>query len=234
MDFSQTLTDLRAHLDLCCWNPEDASELIQAAALAAQFKIPRISVAASSVPAVWSWLEKSDVSVSALLAWNSDKSSFQDLVRDMAAPLKRGANEVQLYVKFQDLEALSNNLSAIKDEIFFGKKLSVALGMDGVPYNGWTDAFNHLNEVRADNIMLIAKNIKTLDQNYYNFLDSLQNYQVWGNWGIEVCAAAGAIKPLEDILRLTQKMMPERMKSLRLIVRPEFMKNYKAEIHEDI
>ncbi|MDR0319154.1 MAG: hypothetical protein LBH81_00220 [Rickettsiales bacterium] len=231
INWRHTLLDIRPHLDLCCWTPADATELIGAAGTAARMGIPRISVAAASVPAVWSWLEKSPVALSAMVAWNSAKMGTADLVREITLPLKRGADQVQLYAKWKDLPKLSDALREIRDEIFFDKKLSLALSLDDVPYNGWLDAFKYAKELRADNIMLIAKSIKTLDSKYFNFLDSLEGGEPWG---VEACVASDAVKPLEDIFRLTKKMLPDGMGKLRIIVRPEFMKNYAEDAHEDL
>lgn len=231
MDFQSTLSEIRPHLDLCCWNAPDASALIQAAALAAQFELRRISVDASSVASVWSWLEKSRVALSAMVAWNSDKADAAALARDITAPLKRGADSVQLFVRWKDLPKAAEALREIKSEIFFDKKLSVALSLDEAPYDGWPAAFDCMDDLAADNIMLIAKNIKTAGQKYYSFLDALDAPR---KWGIEVCVASDAVKPLEDLYRLTNKMLPDGMNNLRMIVRPEFMKNFQAVEHEDL
>lgn len=228
---TQSLKELRPHLDLCCWDPEDAAELIQAAATAAKFKMPRLSVPAAATASVWSWLEKSQVKLSALVAWNSAKMGIGDLAREISAPLKRGADAVQLYVRFRDLKTLSENLREIKGEIFFDKHLSIALGLDDVPYNGWIDVFLALAELRADNLMLISKNIKTLAAMYYNLLDNLPGN---AEWGLEVCSATDDAKAMEDIYRMTEKMTPAILPNLRLIVRNEFMKNYPGAKDEDL
>jgi hypothetical protein len=191
----------------------------------------RISVSASAVPAVWTWLEKSNVSLVAMIAWNSEKMTPDTLVKDMTAPLKRGSDGVQLYVKFKDMEKLTEHLREIIPEIFFDKSLSIALSLDDVPYNGWQMVFEYMEALKATNIMLISKNIKTMDAAYYNFLDNLMNPR---GFGIELCCATDSIKPLEDAYRMTQKMLPGGLSDLRLIVRPEFMKNYKCDYDEDL
>ncbi|MDR2685879.1 MAG: hypothetical protein LBB23_03865 [Rickettsiales bacterium] len=225
INYLNTLRDIRPHLDLCCWGANEATDLIQSAAAAAKFKMSGMSVDAVSVPAVWTWLEKSNIKLSAFIAWNADKTPIENLAADISAPLKRGADAVQIYVRFRDLQPLAAGLTQIKSEIFFDKKLTIALGLADVPPFGWEVVRECMDSLSANSLMLISKNSKNSSSLYYGFLSSLTGRE---DWGIEFCHAGNAVQPLEEVYRLTLKMADNMTGRLRFIVAKSFMDdNYK-------
>lgn len=208
---------------LWCNDDMEDTELAAMAQVAVENKIPLMSCSAHQVARLWPWLEKSRVKIMArFMAENMHGASAPDvassLARDIISAFRNGASGAQVFIKFSDLTNFVNQIGAVRDDLFFNKKLSIGLDILEIDSSDVVAMFENLKKIRADAVIFTLSKDRGDKSDFvgrvYGMLD------LWdSNFS---CALHFA--PMENLVRFDQvrrlvdTMQPKLLDKLRLFI----------------
>ena len=156
MDMTNVFEKLGAAGAPMCARDADSGDLIRAVQIAIDAKSRCISVDAAAVPVVWPWLENTDIDIAARITPLADGDAdtcMSDLAGRIKKVFKQGASTVQIFINRAELDAFADAVAPIRDDLFFNRKLSVALDLSEC--NGdWGAVFDALMRAGADSVLL--------------------------------------------------------------------------------
>ena len=141
---------------LMCARDADTGDLVRAVQIAIDNSVRQISVEASAVSVVWPWLENTDIEIAARITpdmTDAVDACISDLSVRVKKLFKQGASTAQIFVRRDSLALFADAIAPIRDDLFFNKKLSVALDLADCAGN-WGAVFDALHMMRADSVLL--------------------------------------------------------------------------------
>lgn len=158
IEINEIFSDSDKRMALWFDSAADTSDLVVMAENVVQEKVQLISVLPESVPFIWTCLEKQDVKIMTRYFFDPMPKNvdyeFSDLVKNINGICKKGANGVQVFLKLSDLNMFVNNLSVVRDDLFFGHDLSVGLDIEEIGLDDWDFVFQKLHDIRANSLVL--------------------------------------------------------------------------------
>ncbi len=186
------------------WVPDgsDAGDLIRLASVAVNASADLISAPSESLHMLWSWLENKPVKIYCREQFNE----ISNLSMRAASDFKRGADGIQVFVKNGDLNKFVSEILMIKDDLFFGKKLSIAMNLDEIGPFDMDDIFYNLNKVGADNLLLYWPTSPKKNKQFIG-----QIYGLFDSFDQSCVASLHFYTPnqlSEVVMRLAEKIQP--------------------------
>lgn len=197
---------------------DDDAALAQGVEGALGIHVDVLSVAAPLVQRVWPWVEGRGVTLFARLQVGG-RYAPSELARDVRDALNHGADGAIIGMPRRSLEAFANDMCRVRNDLFFNKKLSVALDVDTVDFPDWPAVFQALCQVNADNLMLVHTNDAGDASDFVGRL-----YGLMTAWDRDAFAGAVHFSLGDNWLRtlqaarLVQKMRPELMAACRFFI----------------
>ena len=151
IDGENILLDTNVCVGTWCTGGGDATDLARVAENVIAQKIPIVSMLPENVATVWPWLENRGVKIYARLYLGADVA---DITQKINTVFKRGADGVQLFVRFSDLADFVSQMHLIRDDLFFNKDLLIGIDIDEIGPFDWPVLFGLLKKIRADGLIL--------------------------------------------------------------------------------
>lgn len=225
IDYTKTLQEINGNLAIWCSDTADAPELIYAADSMVTYGFNEISVFADSVYMLWSWLEGKGIDIYARI--NTTEKMAGSIARDISGFFKKGASGAQIFVEANNLSFLVSELLPIKDDLFFKKKLQLAINLNSIGPFDWSDIFYQAKKIGADSILLYSnKMLEKKSKNnatdvigqVYALLDSV-DFDI--GIGLRFFFTEKTIENTESTFRLIKKLRPEFLKNTKFFVDTE-------------
>ncbi len=179
-----------------------------------------ISVPPEAISDVWAYLEKKRVKILTHYQVGSISKSIDSDMYELGAKItsacKNGANGVQLFVKMRDFEGFLGGLRVVRDDLFFGRDLCIAMDVEDLDINNLDFIFQRLCDIRADSFVL------TLNEDAGNRSDFvgrvyalLQQFNFEGELHFIL---GNNFDRIDQVIRLTECMRPELSEKLRFFL----------------
>lgn len=208
---------------LWCNDDMEDTELAAMAQVAMENKIPLMSCNAQQVARLWPWLEKTRVRIMPrFMAENMHGASATDvasrLARDINSAFRNGASGAQVFIKFSDLTNFVSQMIAVRDDLFFNKKLSIGLDILEIDSFDMSEMFESLKKIRADSVIFTLSKDRGDKSDFVGRI-----YGILDLWDSDF-AGALHFAPMENLVRFDQvrrlvdTMQPKLLDNLRLFI----------------
>ena len=220
IEINEIFSDSDKRLALWCEGASDTSDLAGLAENIVQNNVHLISVSPVSVPFMWTFLEKFDVKILTRFTFNAKNrgidSEMYNLVQDINAVCKKGANGVQIFTKIENLESLIENLSLVRDDLFFEHDLSIGLNIDEIGIDGWDVVFKKLRDIRANSLVLTLKEDMGNRSDFVGRIYSM--LEKWNFNGELHFILNNDYDRIDQVIRLVEILRPELSDSLKFFL----------------
>jgi len=220
IEINEVFSDSDKRLAWWCDSVEDTNDLAKMADDIIRNNIHLISVPPELVPLIWVYLEKSDVKiftrfVFAPLQKNSD-SEMYDLSANITRVIKQGASGVQVFVAKQHFEKFVEDISSVRDDLFFGHDLCVAMDVADLDLQQWPIVFQKLRDIRINALALTLKeDMKHRSDFVGRIYSMLQNWN--GDFELHL-VLNNNFDRMDQVIRLVESEKPELSEKLRFFL----------------
>jgi hypothetical protein len=182
----------------------EAGDLVRLADSAAAAGASVISCHPDNAGMLWTWLEGKGID--SLVRF--DAENINDMSAKISQAFKRGANGAIIYVRAPEISEFASALSPIRTDLFFNKKLLIALDISEV--SDWGLAFHNLHKINADGIVLFAAGKKAKVDHFigqlYGFISAASE------WTGDIYFDFGDEHQIESAQRLSEKMLEREVR----------------------
>jgi len=158
IDINEIFLDSDKRIALWCDEVQDTNDLAVMCENIMESGVDLISVAPDMVRNMWVYLEKSHVKILTRYNFTSNNKNIDNDIADLAKNIinicKSGANGVQIFLKMSGFEYFCDKILPVKEDLFFGKDLCVALDIEDVDINNWDMIFQKLRDIKANTLIL--------------------------------------------------------------------------------
>ena len=220
IEMNEIFSDSDKRLAWWCDSVEDTNDLAKIADDIIRNDIHLISVPSELVPLMWVYLEKSDVKiltrfVFAPLQKNSD-SEMYDLSANITRVIKQGASGVQVFTVKQHFEKFVEDISSVRDDLFFGHDLCVAMDIEDVGINDWPIVFQKLRDIRINALVLtLNEDTKYRSDFVGRVYGMLQNWS--GDFELHF-ELHNNFDRMDQVIRLVESERPELSNKLKFFL----------------
>ena len=217
IDYTTSLQQIKQVTDIWCaagsTKVEGDGGSVSAADAALRIGARAIAADAHAVHMLWAWLENKGVEILAVFQGREVKGlDPEKLSEQIQAVLKKGADGA-IIKSTGDLSELTDALLPVKSDLFFGKKLFIALALDNIGPHDWGNIFRQLKKLGADGIVLDARGARTVAGKVFGMLSNWDS-----GFAGRIMFLADHPVYMEDALRLIEKIKPELIKKLRFFI----------------
>ncbi len=220
IEMNEIFSDSDKRVAVWCEGVGDTNDLAMMCDHVASNDIRMVSVPPEVVKDVWTYLEKSGVKILTRYTLNpNSKNIDSDMFKlggDIVSVCKNGATGVQLFIKMHDIESVINSLQVVRDDLFFGHDLSIAIDVSNLDMNNLDFVFQKLRDIRADSLAL------TLDEdtgNRSDFVGRIYALLQQFNFDGELHFILGNnFDRIDQVVRLTEILRPELNEKLRFFL----------------
>ncbi|MCL2338454.1 MAG: hypothetical protein FWC51_00690 [Proteobacteria bacterium] len=235
IDYTNTLNELLGKIDINAVAAADASELVAAADRAVGIGARAVLVTAASAHTIWAWLENKDILILSMHRMDKIKEQrakpaarnslgegrgqgqrYENLILGITSVLKKGADGAVIDAG-ADLSGLASVLFSVRADLFFGKKLMVAVDLARTDPLSWGDVFLDLKKIDADGLFLTFggdSEKRDLAGRLYGMLNAWDA----GFNGV-VYFDLDRPRDIEEAHRLVGKMRPELKNRVRFFIK---------------
>jgi hypothetical protein len=220
IEINEIFSDSDKRLAWWCDGVEDTNDLAKMADDIIRNNIHLISVPPELVPLIWVYLEKSDVKiltrfVFAPLQKNSEKDMY-DLAANITKVCKQGAAGVQVFIRMQHFEKFIEDVSSVRDDLFFGHDLCIAMDITDLDLQQWSMISQKLSDVRAKSLVLTLKeDMKNRSDFVGRIYGMLQNWK--GDFELHL-SLNNNFDRMDQVIRLVESEKPELSEKLRFFL----------------
>lgn len=220
----QIIFDDLPGMSLWCASGDDVAALARDANLAAGRGMPLISVGVGDVATVWPWLEKMKVDIFARLYLGEKipQSKMDErisaLSRECASAFRSGARGVQIFMRAGDLSRFAAEISAVRDDLFFNKHMSIGLDLADIDAADWAAVFMGLRTIRADSLLVVDSRAPSPRSDFVGRLNAM--FDAWDNdfHGAAHFSFGTNILRAEQALRLMSMVRPGLLPHARFFI----------------
>lgn len=220
IEMNDIFSDSDKRVAIWCECVADTNDLAMMCDHVVSNNVHLISVPPEVVKDVWAYLEKNRVKILARYAVNSNSKNLDSemfkLGGDIVSVCKNGASGVQLFTKMHDFESIVNSLQVVRDDLFFGHDLSIAMDVADLDMNNLDFMFQKLREIRADSFAL------TLNEdtgNRSDFVGRIYALLQQFNFDGELHFILGNnFDRIDQVIRLTEILRPETSDKLKFFL----------------
>jgi hypothetical protein len=158
IDINEIFSDSDKRIALWCDSVHDTNDLAVICDSIIESGIDLVSVPPETVQNMWVYLEKSGVKILTRYNFTSNHKNLDtdvaDLAKNISDVCKRGADGVQIFMKMAVFEDFCNKIMPVKDDLFFGKDLCIAMDIEDIDINNWNMIFQKLRNTGAHTLVL--------------------------------------------------------------------------------
>lgn len=145
----------------------EPTDLAHAANTAIEQGVNTISVAPSAVAVIWPWLENKNIKILARFYLKSVNSeTMSGITANINSVFKQGADGAQIFLNYNDMDVFVSQIYAIRDDLFFNKRLFIGFDITSVPPCDWNHVWDSMRRIRADGIIFAFTNDTGDDSNF--------------------------------------------------------------------
>ena len=198
----------------------EPTDLAHAANTAIEQGVNTISVAPSAVVVIWPWLENKNIKILARFYLKSVNSeTMSGITANINSVFKQGADGAQIFLNYNDMDAFVSQIYAIRDDLFFNKRLFIGFDITSVPPCDWNHVWDSMRRIRADGIIFAFTN-DTGDNS--NFVGQVYGaMKCTGNENKMSVHFAPMQMPgrLEQAARLITELCPEMVDKMKFFIK---------------
>ncbi len=216
----EIFSDSDNRIALWCGDVSDTNDLAIMCENIVTNGVGLISVPMDAVSNAWVYLEKKGVKILTRyefspLTKNIDSDMYK-LGADITGVCKTGAAGVQIFVKMHDFENFMNALKVVRDDLFFGHDLSVAMDIGDLDINNLDMVFQKLRDVRADSFALtLNEDLGTRSDFVGRVYALLQDFNFDGELHFIL---GNNFDRIDQVIRLTESLRPALNDKLRFFL----------------
>lgn len=179
-----------------------------------------ISVPPEMVSPIWVYLEGRRVKILTRFVFSPTSQDIDATMYDLAANItsvcKKGAGGVQIFLKAKDFENFVSKISSVRDDLFFGHDLCIAMDINDIGLGDWKNIFQKLRDIRIDAFVL------TLNEDMKNRSDFVGRvYGMLQNWDMN-CELHFVLNNnfdrIDQVIRLVEIEQPELNDKLKFFL----------------
>ena len=220
IEISEIFSDSDKRIAFWCESVADTNDLAGMADDIIKSNIHLISVPKEIVPLMWVYLEKSGVNILTRFNFAPNQKDIETQVYDLSADIrkvcKQGAAGVQVFLEMRDFKDFIENISLVRDDLFFAHDLCLGLDIGDISTEYWQDIFRGLRAVRARALVLTLKEDM---KNRSNFPGRI--YGMLQNWDAD-CELHFVLNNnfdrMDQVIRLVEIERPELSDKLRFFL----------------
>ncbi len=220
IEINEIFSDSDKRIALWCDDVADTNELALMCENIVDNDVHLISVPSATVPNVWTYLEKQGVKILTRYDFCPESKNIEDDMYNLGAFItnvcKTGATGVQIFIKMRDFERFIESLQIVRNDLFFGHDLCIALDTEDLDINNLVFIFQKLRDIRADALVL------TLDEDMGNrsdFVGRIYGLLEHFNFDGELHFILGNnFDRIDQVIRLTECLRPELADRLKFFL----------------
>ena len=200
----------------------DTSELARVADIAINSKVNFVSMPTNAVKIFWPWVESKNVKILTRLDFKIDMNHDVDtdvsvFAKNVTGVFRSGADGVQVFIPAAGIAEFVDAIYSIRNDLFFGRYLSVAIDVDNMGDLNWNCIFATLSRIKPDSILVFG-NVEKFDANsdfVGRIFDMLENWNL--NADLHLMFGKNMLR-VTQVLRLAERMRPEILKNMRVFM----------------
>ena len=158
IDVNEIFSDSDKRIALWCDAGGDTNDLAMMCENIIENGVNLISVPPEIVYDVWVYLEKSRVNILTRYNFVSNHKNIDNDIADLAKNIinvcKRGADGVQVFLKMSGFDDFYDKILPVKEDLFFGKDLCIAMDIEDIDINNWNTIFQKLRDIKTRTLVL--------------------------------------------------------------------------------
>ncbi len=211
IDINEIFSDSDKRIAIWCEPVADTNDLAIMCENIVNNNVHLISVAPEMVSNVWMYLEKKKIKILTRYNFNPapknlDKDMYE-LAENITSVCKSGADGVQIFLHMHDFENFIDMLKIVRDDLFFGHDLAIALDIQDIDICNLDFLFQRLRDIRANILTL------TLNEDMGNRSDFVGRvYGLFQNWDFDGelhFVLGNNFDRIDQVIRLAEILRPE-------------------------
>lgn len=221
IDTKTFLSEIQSRIGIWCSADTDGADLARMVQYATAWKADVLSVSPDVVPVVWPWIENKPVNLLGRFYVNNDKideNVMSDLTIKINQSFKSGASGAMVFVRYQHLRPMIDQVAIIRDDLFFNRELVIGLDIGDIDSDDWANLFNELKRINASAVCFVLTKDMGKKSDFVGRV-----YGMLNAWDSEFSGAlhfALENRPerIDQARRLVESIRPELAKDLRFFV----------------
>lgn len=221
IDTKTFLSEIQSRIGIWCSADTDGADLARMVQYATDWKADILSVSPDVVPVVWPWIENKPVNLLGRFYVNNDKideNVMSDLTIKINQSFKSGASGAMVFVRYQHLRPMIDQVAIIRDDLFFNRELVIGLDIGDIDSGDWANLFNELKRINASAVCFVLTKDMGKKSDFVGRV-----YGMLNAWDSEFSGAlhfALENRPerIDQARRLVESIRPELAKDLRFFV----------------
>lgn len=220
IEINEIFSDSDKRVAMWCDDIADTNDLAVMCETIINNGVHLISVPCHLVANVWTYLEKRNVKILTRFDLDSVFNNIDERMYDLGANItkacKSGADGVQIFIKMQDFEQIINKLEIVRDDLFFGHDLSIAMDTENLDVNNLDFIFQKLRDIRANSFTLTLKEDMGNRSDFVGRIYGLlQHFDFDGELHFVL---GNNFDRIDQVIRLTECLRPELNDKLRFFL----------------
>ena len=213
--------DFGPYAALWCGTDVEPGDLARAVDFAINQNMDMVSVAPQCVKLIWPWLEKSKVKILSRFYVMDKKITEQkisDITININSVLKNGADGAQIFMRYQSVADLVEQVHVVKDDLFFNKDLIIGLDIADVGPYDWNDLFQNLRKVNAAALTLVmTQDLKEKSDFPGRVYGMLNAWTSENKFDLHFVVGNNPFR-IEQVMRITKLIQPQLLENMRFFV----------------
>jgi len=203
---------------LWCRAGAEPTDLAYAAECAIEHELDVISVVPEAVSILWPWLETEPVKILARFYLDDfiDSDSMSEFTANVNTVLKQGADGIQVFIRYKDLETFVEQIYSIRDDLFFNKELFIGIDINDINPFDWENVLEALNKIHATGLILVLPKDKGDKSDYVGRLYAA--LEAWKNDFNLYFFLGDNLLRIEQTKRLIKSMQPNLLDRVKFFI----------------
>jgi hypothetical protein len=201
----------------------DTVELARIANMVIDDGVEYVSLPCAATQVFWPWIENSNVKILNRFDFVVQQNSDMDMVVSEFATavnsgFRAGAFGAQVRVSWPDIQKFVGAILPIKNDLFFGRYLSIAIDIDDAATPDWDVVFANLARISPNSVLIMGHADKFNPRSDFvgRIYGMLEQWNI--NSDIHLMFGKNMLR-VSQALRLVQKMRPELVKNMRVFLK---------------
>ena len=221
IDTNAFLSEINARVGIWCGADTDGADLARMVQCATEWNADVLSVLPDAVPVIWPWIEDKPVNLLGRFYVNNDKideNVMSDLTIKINQSFKSGASGAMVFVRYQHLRPMIDQVAIIRDDLFFNRELVIGLDICDIDSDDWVNLFRELKRINASAVCFVLTRDTGKKSDFVGRVYGMLN--VWDSEfsGALHFALENRPERIDQARRLVESIRPELAKDLRFFV----------------
>jgi len=205
-------------LAMWCNRVDDTNDLAGMADKIMQLNVDTISAYFENVSDLWPWFENKGIKIYTRFDFYPTKfeSDFNDLIKKINVVCKTGASGVQIFLNMRNFDRFIDNLSVVRDDLFFNRDLSVCVDINDINVNNLSVFFEKLRAVSCNSLGITLNKDTKKKSDFMSRIYALLNE--WDFDGVLHCINMEDKLRICQVMRLVETIKPEIYDDLRFFI----------------